>query len=89
MKDRWDELDRFLIDWADEVIQDLVASFSGDPGRLQPRRSSPDDDVCTASSFGGAGSRRCFSRSLMSSSYFAVPGRGGASAGKPPSQTGT
>ena len=28
MKGRSDEFDRFLIDWADEAIQDLVASFS-------------------------------------------------------------
>jgi hypothetical protein len=28
VKGRWDEFDRFLIDWADELIQDLVASFS-------------------------------------------------------------
>ena len=42
-----------------------------------------------ASSFRAAGSSRFFSRSLMNSSYFAVPGRGGASAGKPPSHCGT
>jgi hypothetical protein len=41
-----------------------------------------------ASSFAGAGSRRFRSRSFMNSSYFAVPGRGGASAGKPPAHWG-
>ena len=35
-----------------------------------------------------AGIRRCFSRSLMYSSYFAVPGRGGAAAGMPPAHAG-
>jgi hypothetical protein len=41
-----------------------------------------------ASSLCAAGSRRFLSRSLMNSSYFAVPGRGGASAGKPPAHCG-
>src|ERR1700681_1854530 len=35
-----------------------------------------------------AGSRRFLSRSRMNSSYFAVPGRGGASAGRPPAHCG-
>src|ERR1700676_356467 len=35
-----------------------------------------------------AGSRRFLSRSLMNSSYFAVPGRGGASGGRPPAHCG-
>ena len=38
---------------------------------------------------GGAGSRRLRSRSAMYASYFAVPGRGGASDGRPPSHCGT
>jgi len=35
-----------------------------------------------------AGISRFRSRSFMNSSYFAVPGRGGASADSPPAQTG-
>src|SRR5260370_40093012 len=35
-----------------------------------------------------AGIRRFRSRSFMNSSYFAVPGRGGASAGRPPAHAG-
>ena len=36
----------------------------------------------------GAGISRCRSRSAMNASYFAVPGRGGASAGRPPAHCG-
>src|SRR5882757_4714385 len=41
-----------------------------------------------SSSRSDAGIRRFRSRSRMNSSYFAVPARGGASAGKPPAQCG-
>ncbi len=41
-----------------------------------------------AASVGAAGSSRFLSRSLMNASYSAVPGRGGASRGKPPAHCG-
>src|ERR1700730_14560092 len=41
-----------------------------------------------SSVFACAASRRFLSRSFMNSSYLAVPGRGGASAGKPPAHCG-
>jgi hypothetical protein len=44
--------------------------------------------VLVASLVVTAGSRRFLSRSFMNSSYLAVPGRGGASAGKPPAHCG-
>ena len=50
--------------------------------------SSPDDGECAACSRDAAGSRRCLSRSRMNSSYLAVPGRGGASGGRPPAHCG-
>jgi hypothetical protein len=52
-----------------------MASCADGAGLASPLRSA-------------AGIRRCFSRSLMYSSYFAVPGRGGASAGMPPAHAG-
>ncbi len=58
-------------------------------GCAQCTGPSPEFAGVLAASSLTAGSRRLRSRSFMYSSYFAVPGRGGASGGKPPSHCGT
>src|SRR5436190_569098 len=51
--------------------------------------ASDEDGVdLVSSSRSDAGIRRFRSRSCMNSSYLAVPGRGGASGGRPPAQWG-
>ena len=52
------------------------------------RMRSADDASGLASSLSAAGCSRFLSRSCMNSSYFAVPGLGGASAGMPPAHCG-
>ena len=59
--------------------------------RFSARQCTGSNDEASgfaSSFFGCAASRRFLSLSLMNSSYLAVPGRGGASAGRPPAQCG-
>src|SRR5687768_10933906 len=56
--------------------------------RALQRAGSAADAAGLASSLSAAGCRRFLSRSCMNSSYFAVPGLGGASAGMPPAHCG-
>ena len=56
--------------------------------RAPQRAGSADGAPGLASSLSEAGCSRFLSRSCMNSSYFAVPGLGGASAGMPPAQCG-
>src|SRR5260370_42381033 len=59
--------------------------------RFSARQCTGSNDEASgfaSSFFAGAASRRFLSRSFMNSSYLAVPGRGGASAGKPPAHCG-
>lgn len=48
-----------------------------------------DAEACASGGRWSAGSCRCRSRSFIHASYLAVPGRGGASGGRPPAHCGT
>jgi hypothetical protein len=59
--------------------------------RFSARQCTGSNDGASgfaSSFFGCAASRRFLSLSFMNSSYLTVPGRGGASAGRPPAQCG-
>ena len=75
----------------DRGVRGLIACSRVQGATATKRRAGRGRALLACSSFSrwSAGNSRCRSRSFMYSSYFAVPGRGGASAGRPPAHCGT